>query len=366
MSSVTNLVVRLIGSSEAVLAAGPGVSGRVASATDRSDTLPITAGGVPVPATDDWPFLYLRAPGIAPYYLAGLAFVLGFALVAVIGAARVSRTPLRRFSPHFFVLGVAFLLLETRSLVTFSLLFGTTWLVNALVFFAILASVLAAIAVNARLHLRSPRLLYAALGASIAVAYLVPAEAFLIEPAALRYGLAAAVAFAPVFFANLVFTYSFRDTPSADMSFASNLLGAMVGGALEYVGATASRRASGTARRCATEAVSAITRTRQTGGPRDVEQSSVSGGDGLISEQRRSTSISHVSGVREQRDRRGPSPRSRTGSRGNSAGTASQRPPSRRSTQRATATSGMRSGTRHALPFHAVWRCWPTPRPCSR
>ena len=43
------------------------------------------------------------------------------------------------------------------------------------------------------------------------------------------------MAFAPVFFANLVFTHSFRDTASADMSFASNLLGAMVGGALEYL-----------------------------------------------------------------------------------------------------------------------------------
>ena len=32
-----------------------------------------------------------------------------------------------------------------------------------------------------------------------------------------------------------MFTYSFRDTNSADMSFASNLLGAMVGGLLEYV-----------------------------------------------------------------------------------------------------------------------------------
>ena len=63
----------------------------------------------------------------------------------------------------------------------------------------------------------------------------MPADALLIDPPALRYVLAGAVAFAPVFFANLVFTYSFRDTDSADMSFASNLLGAMVGGALEYV-----------------------------------------------------------------------------------------------------------------------------------
>jgi hypothetical protein len=43
------------------------------------------------------------------------------------------------------------------------------------------------------------------------------------------------VAFAPVFFANLVFSYSFRDTRTADMAFASNLLGAVIGGAVEYV-----------------------------------------------------------------------------------------------------------------------------------
>ena len=41
--------------------------------------------------------------------------------------------------------------------------------------------------------------------------------------------------FAPVFFANLVFAHSFRDTTTADMAFASNLLGAVVGGAIEYV-----------------------------------------------------------------------------------------------------------------------------------
>jgi hypothetical protein len=133
------------------------------------------------------------------------------------------------------VLGVAFLLLETRSLVTFSLLFGTTWIVNAMAFFAILASVLIAIAVNVWLRPRRPGVLYAALLASLAVAWLVPAGGLLVDPPELRYGLAALIAFAPVFFANLVFTYSFRDTRTADMAFASNLLGAMVGGALEYL-----------------------------------------------------------------------------------------------------------------------------------
>ena len=62
------------------------------------------------------------------------------ALIAVAARGAGSRARrIRKFSPHFFVLGVAFLLLETRAAwSSFSLLFGTTWLVNALAFFGIL------------------------------------------------------------------------------------------------------------------------------------------------------------------------------------------------------------------------------------
>ena len=75
------------------------------------------------------------------------------ALILALGARlawsriRATGTPVRRFSPHFFLLGAAFLLLETRSLVTFSLLFGNTWIVNALSSSRSCVSVLAAIAV---------------------------------------------------------------------------------------------------------------------------------------------------------------------------------------------------------------------------
>ncbi len=197
----------------------------------------------PRPASDDWPFLYLRTPFVAPYYLVALGVILLAALAAVLAGARATGTPLRRFSPHFFVLGTAFLLLETRSLVSFSLLFGTTWIVNALAFFAILASVLLAILINARFPIRRPTLLYAGLFATLALSFLLPPEQLLIDPPWLRYLLAAGLAFAPVFFANLVFSFSFRDTKTADMAFASNLLGAMVGGALEYVALLSGYRA---------------------------------------------------------------------------------------------------------------------------
>ena len=36
-------------------------------------------GPPPTVATDDWPFLYLRNPGIAPYYLAALGVLFAFA-----------------------------------------------------------------------------------------------------------------------------------------------------------------------------------------------------------------------------------------------------------------------------------------------
>jgi SAM-dependent methyltransferase len=230
-------LVRLYFSTSAALADGPAVIDLAGAPPpgDSVDAIPDAGAPTPRPATDDWPFLYLRTPFIAPYYLLALFLILDVAAVAVLLGARATRTSLRRFSPHFFVLGTAFLLLETRSLVSFSLLFGTTWVVNSLAFFGILASVLVAILVNARFPIRRPAILYAGLFVALAVSFLIPPEQLILDPPWLRYVLAGVLAFAPVFFANLVFSYSFRDTKTADMAFSSNLLGAMLGGALEYL-----------------------------------------------------------------------------------------------------------------------------------
>jgi hypothetical protein len=135
-----------------------------------------------------------------------------------------------------FFLGSAFMLLETRSLVTFSLLFGSTWLVNSLVFFAILCSVMLAVFVSSRFPIKPSVPLYGLLVATLLLAYFVPQEWFLsITVLPLRYGLASLVAFLPIFVANLVFAGSFKGTGmTADIAFASNLIGIMIGGMLEY------------------------------------------------------------------------------------------------------------------------------------
>ena len=50
-----------------------------------------------------------------------------------------------------------------------------------------------------------------------------------------RFVAATALAFAPIFLANLIFSQRFRDTASSTTAFGANLLGAMLGGALEYL-----------------------------------------------------------------------------------------------------------------------------------
>ena len=188
----------------------------------------------PTPATDDWPLMYLRDPSMPSIFVVGLAMVAVIAIGLIFGLSPA--TARRGFSGHMFFLGAAFMLLETRSLVTFSLLFGSTWLVNSLVFFAILCSVMLAVFLSARFPLRPSVPLYVVLVAALLLAYFVPQDAFLsIAFLPLRYGLASLVAFLPVFIANLVFAGSFKGTgPTADVAFASNLIGIMVGGALEY------------------------------------------------------------------------------------------------------------------------------------
>ena len=187
---------------------------------------------VPDPVDDDYPFLYLRTRSIPQLYLIAIATIL-LASFLLIRAAAGPLGEMRSYLDLFFM-GAAFLLLETKNVVQFALLFGTTWFVNALVFFGVLLSVFAAIELARHVRIRRPVYLYVALFAALAVAWLIPPESLLALDFPLRFGAAVALAFAPIFLANLIFAERFRDVGSSTVAFAANLLGAMVGGVLEY------------------------------------------------------------------------------------------------------------------------------------
>jgi hypothetical protein len=185
------------------------------------------------PAVDDRPFLYLQERSIPPRYLVALALVLLVSAAFV----RVGSGSFRPMVPYLdlFSMGAAFLLLETKSVVQFALLFGTTWFVNSLVFVGVLLSVLLAIEVERRIRIARPRLLLALLFAGLLIAWLVPTGTLLGLPVVPRVLAAVGISFFPIFVANLIFAERFRDTTDPTAAFGANLLGAMVGGTLEYL-----------------------------------------------------------------------------------------------------------------------------------
>ncbi len=199
------------------------------------------AAATPAPATDDYPFLYLQQRTIPGFYLLTLALILGAALLLIRLAAGALR-PMGRYL-DLFLMGAAFLLLETKNVVQFALLFGTTWFVNSLVFVGILLAVYLAIEVARRIELGPPWRLYAALLAALTVAWLVPPDLLLGLTVVPRFIVAIVVAFAPVFLANLLFASRFRDVAASSLAFATNLLGAMLGGVLEYASLVTGYRA---------------------------------------------------------------------------------------------------------------------------
>jgi len=97
-----------------------------------------------------------------------------------------------------------------------------------------LVAVLLAVEVTARLEIKRFLPLYGMLLAALLVAYLVHPEALLPLSFWPRLLAASTLYFAPIFLANVIFARRFRETHEPTVAFGTNVLGAMVGGTLEY------------------------------------------------------------------------------------------------------------------------------------
>ena len=183
-------------------------------------------------ATDNAPFLYFRGDNFPPLYAITLALILSASLVTV----RVLGGPLKPMRPYadLFFMGAAFLLLETKNIATFALLFGTTWFVNALVFAGVLVIVLAAVEVTRKLKTPPLPVIYVGIALSLALAWVIKPEMLLPLSFWPRLIAATLLAFIPIFLANVAFAKRFRASGDSQAAFAINLLGTIVGGCLEY------------------------------------------------------------------------------------------------------------------------------------
>jgi spermidine synthase len=206
---------------------------------EPSPATPLVRDPGVLPATDDWPFLYMRAPSMPRHYVAALASVLAVSAAAV-WAARERRAG--AWSWHFFFLGAGFMLLETKSIVQFALLWGSTWSSASLAIASVLVMALASALIVSRVAIRRRGLVAGALLALIAVNYAVPVGRVAFDSRALESLFYGALVFSPVFCAGLLFSASFKESSSAAADFGANLLGAMVGGVGEYLSLVAGYR----------------------------------------------------------------------------------------------------------------------------
>ena len=181
--------------------------------------------------TDDWPFLYLMRKTIPFDYLIAIGSLLTLSVASIAGLRR------RSFGLgdlHFGLLGMGFLLLETKSISDCTLYFGATWLVTVIVVTGVLLMVMAANLLAERLKAFS-LWMYAPLFMALALLLIVPREAVLglAFPERLLWALVAVPL--PVFFAGIIFSTTFREATVPSAVFGANLIGAMVGGFCEYL-----------------------------------------------------------------------------------------------------------------------------------
>jgi SAM-dependent methyltransferase len=182
--------------------------------------------------SDDWPFLYLRELAIPALNLRGIAIVATLSVAILMAFA-----PVRRVRPNatMFFLGAGFMLLETKGVVHMALLFGSTWVVNSIVFFAILSMILLS---NLYVMIVRPKkvwALYLVLLASLLANVLVPMDAYLALPGVSKVIVSCLVVYLPVFFAGVVFGTLFRATAQPEVDFGSNVGGIILGGLTEYL-----------------------------------------------------------------------------------------------------------------------------------
>ena len=138
-----------------------------------------------------------------------------------------------RFDRPMFFFGLAFLLLETKSVTEMNLVWGSTWLTSAVVFGSILFMILAWTLLM-RWKPLSWRLAITGLVGGLIINYLTPVQSILSANVGARLALSILFVGTPIFFASICFALVFREETATDLAFGWNVLGAVVGGLIEF------------------------------------------------------------------------------------------------------------------------------------
>jgi hypothetical protein len=186
--------------------------------------------------SDDWPYLYLDGTAIPVFYLKIAGVVLITTLLFFITLSARVRHDLSsgRIDWEMLTFGAAFLLVETSMVTEMNLLFGTLWRTNAIVFCSILFALLASTLFSAWRRVDARWALIGVTLSLVAVAYL-PLRRLAPAGDISRILYAAFVCGLPVFCAGFAFADRFAARTDAERAFGWNIIGAVLGGLLEFL-----------------------------------------------------------------------------------------------------------------------------------
>ncbi len=178
-------------------------------------------------SSDDWPFLYMAKK---VYPISYLIIVIILSLSSIIFLKKFTRIGKNNFSYTCFFLGAGFMLVETKCITEFAKIYGSTWLVNAIVISSILLMaflanylVIKKIKINFKIN-------YLLILISIFIGYYF----FTYIDTKLNILFYPIILTLPILFSGIAFSRELLKIDSTSQALFANILGAMVGGFLEY------------------------------------------------------------------------------------------------------------------------------------
>ncbi|MCP3982683.1 MAG: hypothetical protein GY716_25610 [bacterium] len=188
-------------------------------------------------ATDDWPYLSLAKPSISRDYVISLALMLVLSIVMI--GIFLGRSAGERFrseaSALFLLQGIAFMLLETNCINRMALVLGSTWIVTSVAIVFVLISSLLSIAIVRRGPWPGVPTILGFLAASLVLNFFVDVNSFFGLPRAAQIVIPSLIVYLPILGSSLLFCRMFQGQQTGAFYFGINLLGAMLGGFLEYL-----------------------------------------------------------------------------------------------------------------------------------
>ncbi len=181
-------------------------------------------------STDDWPFFYMPRRVYPISYLVMLGCIL--VITTFVTGLFFSEKP--RFSDSTFLfLGAGFMLIETKGITEMGLTFGNTWQVIGVVICGILMMAFLANYVVQRFQIRGSLIPFLLLLTSLALGWgIAKGGGFPSTPVGKLESVV--VLTCPIFFSGIVFSTLLASRKGISAIMAVNLLGAMLGGLLEY------------------------------------------------------------------------------------------------------------------------------------